>query len=133
MTLASPSHFQCATPRTGVVEGPDNRALPPDPEPSVVTEKEFGKRSIKKLIEEIQYNPKKVDDINPIRIIEKGEHVYSLDHRRLIAFRRLGMEIPYIRVTRDNLNKKDRKRIDRAPHINHNGAFIHNRADETKE
>ena len=37
----------------------------------------------------------KVNEISPIRLVEKNNVLYSLDNRRLEAFRRAGLQIPY--------------------------------------
>ena len=42
--------------------------------------------------------------VKPIQIVEWKGHVYTLDHRRLTAYRRAGFEIPYEKVRFDDLS-----------------------------
>ena len=44
-------------------------------------------------------------EIEPIRIVEKDGMIFTLDNRRLYAFQKAGMEIPYVKL--DKIPKKE--------------------------
>jgi len=45
----------------------------------------------------------KPDDVAPIRLVEKEGQLFTLDNRRLEAFRRAGVDIPYRMATPDEV------------------------------
>jgi hypothetical protein len=78
---------------------------------------------------------KKIDPgvIEPIQLVEWRGHVYTVDHRRLIAFRRAGFEIPFEKVRIEGLSPGKRKRIRGALEQNENGAYIMNKITSEME
>ena len=76
---------------------------------------------------------KKPEKIRAIRIVELNGHVYTLDHRRLVAFRRAGIDIPYRKVEFDKLPTDLKDRVSNASNLNDNGAFVPNRTLKVKE
>ena len=96
---------------------------------------EFGKpfipglpesKKIDFLVEGLKNGKIKPQAVEPIQIIEWHGHIYSVDHRRLIAFRRAGIEIPFEKVRLEDLSIDKKKRVRGAPYRNDNGAFIPN-------
>jgi hypothetical protein len=75
----------------------------------------------------------KPEAVDPIMLVEWRGHIYSVDHRRLIAFRRAGISIPYIKTRFEDLSKGKQKRIKGAPNRNNNGAYIPNQLTERME
>jgi hypothetical protein len=67
------------------------------------------------------------EDVPPIRLVEWKGHVYSPDHRRLVAYRRAGKDIQYVKINLSQLDKNAKKRIHAAANINDNGSFIRDR------
>jgi len=45
----------------------------------------------------------KVNQIPPVRLVERNNILYTLDNRRLEAFRRAGLEIPYRMATPEEI------------------------------
>ena len=69
-----------------------------------------------------------------IRIVEWDGHVYAVDHRRLVAHRRAGVDIPYKKVKIEEIDSKStRARIRKAHKWNDNGSFIPDDAHTVKE
>ncbi len=91
------------------------------------------KRTVSGLTDELRDGVKKPEDIKAIILIEFKRQVYTVDHRRLIAFRRAGIDIPYRKVEFDKLSDEHQKRIRQAPNLNDNGAAIKNRTLKVKE
>ena len=89
--------------------------------------------TIGELARGLRSGDKKPEKIPAIRIIELNGHVYSVDHRRLIAFRRAGIDIPYRKVKFDKLPTGLKDRVSNALNYNDNGAFILNRTLKVKE
>lgn len=75
----------------------------------------------------------KPDKVKPIQIVEWRGHVYTVDHRRLIAFRRAGVDIPFEKMRFEDLSKGKQRRIRGASYRNDNGSFIRNEATNEME
>jgi hypothetical protein len=55
--------------------------------------------SIDELAQALKSGQVRPEDIPPIRLVKKNGRVYTLDNRRLEAFRRSGLEVPYRMAT----------------------------------
>ena len=51
----------------------------------------------------------KASDVSPIRLVEKDGSLYTLDNRRLEAFRRAGVRVPYRMATPEEFAQAVRK------------------------
>jgi hypothetical protein len=51
----------------------------------------------------------KPEDIPPIRLVERNGMLYTIDNRRLEAFRRAGVEVPYRMATRREIRRNQFK------------------------
>ena len=56
--------------------------------------------SVKELIAKLKAGTIDSSDIKPIRIVERNGEVYTLDNRRLYAFQKAGVDIPYQKLDR---------------------------------
>jgi hypothetical protein len=75
-------------------------------------------RTIREMADELKDGVKKPEDIPAIRVVKFKGNVYTVDHRRVIAFRRAGVDIPYRKVEFNKLSTNLKKRIRRAPNFN---------------
>jgi hypothetical protein len=75
----------------------------------------------------------KPNAIEPIQLVEWKDHVYTVDHRRLVAFRRAGIEIPFEKVRIEDLSPGKQRRIRGAQHRNENGVYIKSKVTEEME
>lgn len=46
------------------------------------------------------------DSVPPIRVVERRGLLYTLDNRRLEAFRRAGVAVPYVMATEDDARRE---------------------------
>ncbi|HZT82114.1 MAG TPA: hypothetical protein VFA26_17940 [Gemmataceae bacterium] len=51
--------------------------------------------TIDDLAEDLRAGRVRSEDVPPIRLVEREGHLYTLDNRRLEAFRRAGVEVPW--------------------------------------
>jgi hypothetical protein len=49
--------------------------------------------------------------LDPIRLVNRNENLYTLDNRRLVAFQKAGIEVPYRMATRAEIRKEWRKKF----------------------
>src|SRR5438309_1499176 len=56
-------------------------------------------RTIDELVLALRTGLVSSEDVAPIRLVERGGQLYTLDNRRLEAFRRAGVEIAYRMAT----------------------------------
>jgi len=91
------------------------------------------KRTVGGLTDELRDGVKKPEEIQAIMLVEFKGHIYTVDHRRLISFRRAGADIPYRKVEFNKLSDEHQKRIRQALNLNDNGAAIKNRTLKVKE
>jgi hypothetical protein len=78
------------------------------------------------LVDGLKSGRIKPQDVDPIMLVEWRGDIYSTDHRRLIAFRRAGFDIPFVKVKMENLSKGKKDRIRGARKFNDNGSYIPN-------
>ena len=83
------------------------------------------RRTVDELAAEVKAGNDK--DVPPIRLVEWKGFVYSPDHRRLVAYRRAGKDIQYVKTSIGELDKAAKDRIYAAANTNANGSFIRNR------
>ncbi|WP_207896565.1 hypothetical protein, partial [Flaviaesturariibacter flavus] len=62
-----------------------------------ISEKFKGGTSVDDLV--VRLKSGEMMNIPPIRIVEKGGKIFTLDNRRLHAFQKAGIEIPYVKLT----------------------------------
>lgn len=55
--------------------------------------------TIDELAEALRTGQVDPDDVPPIRLVERGGRLFTLDNRRLEAFRRAGLNVPYRMAT----------------------------------
>ena len=98
-------------------------------------DEEFGKpfipgvpesKKISFLVNGLKNDKIKPQDVDPIMLVESRGNIYSVDHRRLIAFRRAGMDVPFVKVKLEDLSKGKRNRIKGAGKYNENGSYMPN-------
>lgn len=98
------------------------------------------RRTIRTLMDDIRSGRKSPNDIEPIRLVVFNGKVYTLDHRRLVAFRRLSntpgfenIRIKYKKVEFGSLSNNQQTRIRRARRINEDGLTIPHKSGKYKE
>jgi hypothetical protein len=79
------------------------------------------RRTVDQLTAEVKAG--KEENVPPIRLVEWKGYVYSPDHRRLVAYRRAGKDIPYVKVPIEQLDRNAKDRILNAEKLNDNGAY----------
>jgi hypothetical protein len=60
-------------------------------------------RTINDLAEELRTGRTRPEDIPPLRLVEREGLLFTLDNRRLEAFRRAGVEIPWRMATAEEI------------------------------
>jgi len=55
-------------------------------------------QKVSELIDNLKNGYINPSDVEPIRIVEKDGRIYSLDNRRLYAFKEAGVDVPYIKL-----------------------------------
>jgi hypothetical protein len=90
-------------------------------------------QEIQHMVKGLKSGDIKSHDVRPIQLVEWRGHIYTVDHRRLIAFRRAGFDIPYQKVRLDDLSIGKQDRIRTAPRWNDNGSFIPNQVTREME
>ncbi len=88
-------------------------------------------QTVEQLAAEVKAGTEK--DVPPIRLVQWKGYVYSPDHRRLVAYRRAGKDIPYVKVPYERLDRSAKARIREAEKFNDNGAYIINRTENMME
>jgi len=68
-------------------------------------------RSVAAMAEGLRVGRLKATDVEPVRIVEKDGMIWTLDHRRLIAFREAGVHIPYRKVKWKDLRGRDLDKV----------------------
>jgi hypothetical protein len=71
-----------------------------------------GKGTIDDLAEALRNGTVKPEDIPPIRLVEKDGLLYTLDNRRLEAFRRAGVDVPYRMATPEEIEEEVKRKFD---------------------
>ncbi len=90
-------------------------------------------KTVDEMAEEIENGEIDTERVR-IRIVEWNGHVYAVDHRRLVAHRRAGADIPYKKVKIEEIKSKStRARIRKAHTWNDNGSFIPDEPHTLKE
>ncbi|MEU7052553.1 RHS repeat-associated core domain-containing protein [Streptomyces eurythermus] len=56
-------------------------------------------RSLQETIEELRSGVKSADDIQPIRVFQRNGNIYSLDNRRLYAFKEADVPVRFVRAS----------------------------------
>lgn len=64
------------------------------------------KKTLEATIEGLRNGTIKPEDIPPVRVTEVNGEVYTLDHRRLIAFREAGVPIGYQKVNSEDVARE---------------------------
>ena len=59
--------------------------------------------SIEDLVSELKSGATNPANVEPIRLFERDDKLFTLDNRRLKAFRQAGMKIPYRTATKDEI------------------------------
>jgi hypothetical protein len=62
--------------------------------------------SIDDLAEALKAGEVRADEVPPLRVFEKDGLYFTLDNRRLEAFRRAGMAIPFRLATAEEINEE---------------------------
>jgi hypothetical protein len=65
--------------------------------------------TIGELAEGLRDGSVRPESIPPIRLVEKDDMLYTLDNRRLEAFRRAGIDVPYRMATQAEINAEQWK------------------------
>lgn len=68
-------------------------------------------RSLEDTIDGLRRGTIKPEDIPPIRVGEINGEIFTLDHRRLVAFREAGIPINYIKASDDELTREASKKM----------------------
>lgn len=68
--------------------------------------------SLEETIDGLRKGTIKPEDIPPVRIGEFNGEIYTLDHRRVVAFREAGIPINYVKATDEEIYKESLKRND---------------------
>ena len=76
-------------------------------------------RSLEETIESLRSGKIKPEDIPPIRIGEINGEIYTLDHRRLVAFREAGLPIRYQKATKRELEEESGRKMKTRSDGNH--------------
>jgi hypothetical protein len=63
-------------------------------------------QTINDLAEGLRSGQIQVEEIPPLRLVEKRELLFTLDNRRLEAFRRAGIAIPWRMATPEEANRE---------------------------
>ncbi|MEW1719734.1 RHS repeat-associated core domain-containing protein [Streptomyces sp. NPDC093109] len=63
-------------------------------------------RTVQNTIDDLKSGKLKAGDVPPIRVFERNGKIYSLDNRRLHAFREAGVDIRFRRATSDEVNRE---------------------------
>jgi hypothetical protein len=66
-------------------------------------------RTIDELAEGLRTGQVRPEDILPLRLVEKDGVLYTLDNRRLEAFRRAGVKIPWRMATAEEIAEEQWK------------------------
>ncbi len=61
--------------------------------------------TIDDLAEGLRSGAIRAEDVEPIRLVEREGKLYTLDNRRLEAFRRAGIDVPYV-MARDIMSDR---------------------------
>lgn len=59
--------------------------------------------TISQLAEDLKAGRIRPDEVPPLRLVEREGRLYTLDNRRLEAFRRAGVAIPYRMATEEEI------------------------------
>jgi hypothetical protein len=62
-------------------------------------------RTIAELAEALKTGQVRPEDVPPLRLVEKDGEYFTLDNRRLEAFRRAGVEIPWRLATAEEIER----------------------------
>jgi hypothetical protein len=60
-------------------------------------------RTIDELAELLRAGVVRPEDVEPIRLVVRNDLLFTLDNRRLEAFRRAGLDVPYRMATDDEI------------------------------
>jgi len=63
-------------------------------------------RTIDQLAEGLRTGSIKLEDVAPIRLFERDGKLFTLDNRRLEAFRRAGVHVPYRMATPEQVQEE---------------------------
>ena len=66
---------------------------------SIRFRKPFDRQTIDDLAEALRTGQVQPEDVEPIRLVRRGGLLYTLDNRRLEAFRRVGVRVPFRMAT----------------------------------
>ncbi len=90
-------------------------------------------RRISFLVEGLKSGRVDPKTVPPIHLVEWQGQVYSVDRRRLISFRRVEVDVPYVKISFGDLSNTKQKLIRGASQRNDNGGFIRNEITDELE